>query len=160
MVAEIDDPDTQKPVTGAITEAEVRRLIEEWFEAVRRQDPVDVQERFFAPGVKIEAWTGAAFDRPAHIRLHRNFENEAHHLRSLKLVGLNDTGSRVRVTGPVEWEADLKAKQEEPRRVKCIVSEDWDIERGPGGVPRFSRYFSSAMEYLPGSALLDLPDPD
>lgn len=145
---------------GAITEAEVRKLAEEWFEAVHREDPADVQDRFFAPGVTIEAWTGAAFDRPAHIRLHRNFANEDHRMVSLKLVPLDDAGTRVRVACVVEWEADLKAKQEEPRRVKCMVHEDWDIERGPGGAPRFFRYFSSSMEYLPGSALFELPDPD
>ena len=160
MVLKIDDPDPRNSATGAITEAEVRRLAEEWFEAVRRGDPVDVQERLFAPGVKIETWTGAAFDRPAHIRLHRNFENEVHHMASLELMRLDDEGTRVQVTCTVEWEADLKAKQKEPRRVKCIVHEDLDIERGPGGAPRFSRYFSSAMEYLPGSVPLDLPDPD
>lgn len=156
----IDTSDTQNSAVGAITEAEVRKLAEEWFEAVRREDPADVQDRFFAPDVKIDVWTGAAFDRPSHILLHRNFENEVHRMGSLKLERLDEAGTRVKVTCAVEWEADLKAKRQEPRRVKCLVQEDWEIERGPDGSPRFSRYFSSAMDYLPGSALLYLPDPD
>ena len=141
----------------AITEAEVRRLVEDWFEAVRTEAPLDVQLKHFAPGVKVEAWTGATFDIPRHMELHRGFADEAHRILSLAVTAIEGRSDRVRVEGEVEWEATIKANVDEPRRIKAIVGEEWTVERGPGGQARFVHYYSKSIRYLSGSATLDLP---
>ncbi len=138
-----------------ISEEEVRALITNWFHSVHNGGPAEYQERLFAPGVKIEAWTGATFDIPQHIQLHNGFEDEVHRILSLDVTPLD--GNRVRARGEAEWEATIKGRVAEPRRIRSVVEEDWIIERGPDGRPRFARYFSCAIRYLPGSATLDLP---
>jgi hypothetical protein len=150
-------PENPGKAARPISEEEVRALITDWFNAVHNGAPAEYQQQLFAPGVKVEAWTGAAFDIPHHIALHQDLADEVHRIRSLRLTPVAGDPARTRVHGEVEWEATVKNRATEPRRIRSLVEEEWIVERGPDGQPRFARYFSCAIRYLPGSATLDLP---
>ena len=143
--------------TVSISAEEVLRLVETWFEGVAHAAPAEVQQKCFAPGAGVSIWTGQAFSMVEHIELHKALEDEVHRALTLELSAMPGAPGRITVRGTVEWQATIKGKASEPRRIRAIADEDWDIERGPDGRPRFARYLTRAIRYLPGSAELSLP---
>jgi hypothetical protein len=137
-----------------ITEAEVRDLAARWFDAVSAKLPIEQQRSFFAPGVKIEIWDGGAVSLAEQIALHDDLTEEDHAIRALKVEPLAD--GRVRATVDLHWEATKPAVQSGDRRILADLDEEWIIERGPDGRPRYARYLARSMRYLPGSAKFGL----
>jgi len=133
-----------------ITEAEVRDLATRWFDAVAMKLPIEQQRTFFAPGVKLEAWTGTAISLEQQIALHDDLMDEVHSIRGMAVEPLAD--GRVRATVDLHWDA-IKSGE---KRIRADIGEEWIIERGADGRPRFARYLASTVRYLPGSATLDL----
>ena len=133
-----------------ITEAEVRDLATRWFNAVAMKLPIEQQRTFFAPGVKLEAWTGTAISLEQQIALHDDLMDEVHSIRGMAVEPLAD--GRVRANVDLHWDA-IKSGE---KRIRADIGEEWIIERGADGRPRFARYLASTVRYLPGSATLDL----
>jgi len=138
----------------SITEAEVRDLAIRWFDAVAMKLPIEQQRTFFAPGVKLEAWTGTAISLEQQIAMHDDLTDEVHAIRGLRVEPLAD--GRVRATVELHWEATKPSDQPGEKHIRADIGEEWIIERGADGRPRFARYLASTVRYLPGSAKLDL----
>jgi hypothetical protein len=145
---------TSDAAVTPITEAEVRDFAARWFDAVSAKLPIEQQRSFFAPGVKIEIWDGGALSLAEQIALHDDLMEEDHSIRELKVEPLAD--GRVRATVDLRWEATRPAGQSGEQRIRADLDEEWIIDRGPDGRPRYARYLARAMRYLPGSAKLGL----
>jgi hypothetical protein len=137
-----------------ITEAEVRDLAARWFDAVSAKLPIEQRRSFFAPEVKIETWDGGTVSLAEQIALHDDLTEEDHAIRALKIEPLAD--GRVRATVDLHWEATKPATQSGETRIRADLDEEWIIERGPDGRPRYARYLVSSLRYLPGSAKFGL----
>jgi hypothetical protein len=137
--------------SAPITEDEVRDLVLGFFHSMHAGGPVQAQRPMFAPGVGIETWLGAAFPLDEHLRLHRAFARERHTILALDVRPTPD--GRAHAVGAVEWEAVVR---DTGAVIQAAVDEDWIVERGEDGGPRFARDRSTGIRYLPGSATLEL----
>lgn len=139
-----------------ISELEVHDLAEAFFRAVEERAPLQKVEQHFAPGVRIQAPDGTAYDLEGYLRLHDRWRDETHRVVSLDLEHLPGPIARTTVRANVEWEATLNSAEGRPERIRAVISEDWLVERGPGAQPRFGRYVSADVRPLPGSAPIEL----
>lgn len=137
-----------------ITIEEIKDFGHKWFEAVKRGSAEEQAAFFLNPntGIILET-TGAIIGFQDHAKLHGQWINEIHVMGNFQILNLNDSPSRVRATGTVYWQAEYK-NQSPPNLIKCIVGEDWIVERVASGELKFVLYINVFHHFLPDSAPL------
>lgn len=137
-----------------ISDEEVRDFGARWFEAAHSQLPIELQRKFFAPGVNIETWAGVTLPLEKQFAFHVHLTNESHKVLTMKIEHRPD--GRVHVVSKFHWEATKTDGGPGPKLILADCGEDWIVGRGPDGPLRYAHYLTNSMTHLSGSAELDL----
>lgn len=71
------------------------------------------------------------------------------------ITPLSQSPERVRAVGAVYWEGRLKDSPE-GALIKCMVGEDWIVQRLSSGELKIALYTNSYHHFLPDSAPIEL----
>jgi hypothetical protein len=88
--------------------------------------------------------------------IHQRLTDEVHlPLEPWEITPLTSEPERVRAIGAVYWQGRLVGS-ERGALIKCIVGEDWIVQRIPSGELKIALYINSYHRFLPDSAPMDL----
>jgi hypothetical protein len=91
----------------------------------------------------------------SNYEIHQKLTDEVHvALDPWDITPLSDEPERVRASGAVYWEGRLVNSTD--GLIKCVVGEDWIVQREPGGDLKIALYINPYHHFLPDSAQLDL----
>ncbi len=74
---------------------------------------------------------------------------------TLDVIQLSSQPERARAIGAVYWQGRLVHSPKEAL-IKCIVGEDWIVQRVPSGELKIALYINSYHGFLADSAPIDL----
>lgn len=141
---------TTKP--EAITEHEVRTLVESFWHDVRSGQPGSTMEHYFIGAGHVMIPDGGRLDLESHQALHRQLCDEVHTWKNLTLVPVFATPPRAHAAAVVHWEASFADGR--PGRIRADVQEQWLFERCTDGQVRFVLYRSAELTFAEDSAEL------
>jgi hypothetical protein len=91
----------------------------------------------------------------SNYEIHQKLTDEVHiALDPWDITPLSDEPERVRASGAVYWEGRLVNSTD--ALIKCVVGEDWIVQREPAGDLKIALYINPYHHFLPDSAQLDL----
>jgi hypothetical protein len=136
----------------AITVDEVKALAERWCDMLRREDH-SVESRvdmFVHPDARIYILeSGVSLTMAEHAAYHSQFASQDLALGDFTISQLSDQPERARALGSLYWEAHFADPDKPPLR--CVVGEDWIVERIPSGELRFVLWLNTIHHFLAGS---------
>jgi len=139
---------------------EVLDLGERWCDTLRNGGTVAEREAFFLyhPARIYVQESGAAMTLDEHHAYHEQFARQHLVLGDFVIAQLSDQPERARAIGSFYWEAHYPDPATPPLR--CIVGEDWIVERDIAGELRFVLWLNTLHHFLPDSQVgrLDLAD--
>ncbi|GAA0384103.1 hypothetical protein GCM10009530_38730 [Microbispora corallina] len=140
-----------------MTEAEVRRLVREWYEALDRHDPVEKVAVFLANEglvMKFPEGTLHGLDdfRGWYDTVINRFFDEVHELKAVDVTPAGPGQADVRVV--VNWQARIWDRPA-PRSawLGFDATQTWSVVSEDGAV-RIRSYVVDALDPMPGSASL------
>lgn len=141
----------------AITKAEVVALVNAFHDCSMHGGTAAEQAAFFLhPEPRIFVLHGSDLSLQANYEIHQKLTDEWHIAgEEWDVVPLCDEPDRVRVVGSVYWEGRLKM-QPAGALLKCIVGEDWIVQRAPSGELKIALYINAYHHFLPDSAPIEL----
>ena len=137
-----------------ITLDEVLALGESWCDTLRNGGTVAEREAFFLhhPARIYVQESGVSMTLDEHHAYHEQFASQRLVLGDFVLAQLSDAPERVRAIGSFYWEAHFpEADGRAPLR--CIVGEDWIIERVADGSLKFVLWMNTLHHFLPDSTV-------
>ncbi len=141
-----------------ITEDEIRALGEAWCETLRQGATLAEREAFFVhhPARIYVQYTGDSMTLEEHHAYHAQFARQILRLGDFVVAPLSDAPERARALGSLYWEAHFPDDAQPPLR--CIVGEDWIVQRVADGSLKFVLWLNTMHHFLPGSGVerLDL----
>lgn len=91
----------------------------------------------------------------ANYEIHQKLTDEIHTaLEPWDITPLSSEPERVRAVGAVYWEGHLVDSTDAV--IKCIVGEDWIVQREPSGELKIVLYINPYHHFLPDSAQIEL----
>jgi hypothetical protein len=144
--------------------------------AITKDDVIELVNRFHNV-VMLEKGSGAEqasfFLRPDEARIivhhgedlsaddnhdvHQKLTDERHTpLEPWDIIPLSSEPERARAIGAVYWEGRIVGTDDV---VKCVVGEDWIVQRDVSGTLKIAVYVNPYHYFLPDSAALDLQEP-
>lgn len=142
----------------AITADEIRTFGEAWCDTLRNGGTVAEREGFFLnrPARIYVQNTGASMTLEEHHAYHSQFARQILRLGEFVVAPLSETPERARALGSFYWEAHFPGHENPPLR--CIVGEDWIVERVADGTLKFVLWLNTMHHFLPDSGVerLDL----
>lgn len=137
---------------------EVLALGEAWCDTLRNGGTVAGREAFFKfnPARIYVQESGDAMTLDEHHAYHSQFARQILRLGDFVLAPLSDAPERARAIGSLYWEAHFPDPATPPLR--CIVGEDWIVERTADGTLKFVLWLNTMHHFLPDSGVerLDL----
>jgi hypothetical protein len=140
-----------------ISKQEVVALVNAFHDVSMNGGTAAEQAKFFLhPEPRIFILHGEDITLQANYEIHQKLTDE-HHVAAdqWEITPLNDSPDRVRAVGAVYWQGRLKGSAE-GALIKCIVGEDWIIQRIPSGELKIALYINSYHRFLPDSAPIAL----
>lgn len=115
------------------------------------------QAKFFLhPEPRIFISHGEDISLQTNYDIHQNLTDEKHVvLEPWDITPLCDEPERARAVGAVYWEG-RPVGSVEGGLIKCVVGEDWIVQRLPSGELKIALYVNSYHHFLPDSAPIDL----
>jgi hypothetical protein len=111
---------------------------------------------FLHPEPRIFIPHGEDISLETNYEIHQKLTDERHIvLDPFDITPLSDVPERAHVVGSVYWEGRPLGSSD-AGLIKCIVGEDWIVERIPSGELRIALYINSYHRFLPDSAPIDL----
>ena len=141
-----------------ITADEIRTFGEAWCDTLRNGGTVAEREGFFLnhPARIYVQNTGASMTLEEHHAYHSQFARQVLRLGEFVVAPLSEAPERARALGSFYWEAHFPGDASPPLR--CIVGEDWIVERVADGTLKFVLWLNTMHHFLPDSGVerLDL----
>ncbi len=140
-----------------MTEAEVRRLVQEWYDALDRHDPVEKVIPFLVTeGLVMEfpegTLNGLEDFRKWYDTVTHRFFDEIHELKSVDVTPTGPGRADVRVV--VNWQATIwDAPLPKSTWLGFDATQTWSVT-AEDGVPRIRTYVVEDLAPMPGSASL------
>jgi hypothetical protein len=141
----------------AISKDEVVALVNAFHNVSMNGGTAAEQAKFFLhPQPQIFIPHGEDISLQTNYEIHQKLTDE-HHVAGAQweVTPLNDAPERVRAVGAVYWQGRLKDSPQ-GALIKCIVGEDWIVQRVPSGELKIALYINSYHHFLPDSAPIDL----
>jgi len=141
-----------------ITKDDVIALMNGFHDTVmfRKGTAEDQAAYFLHPEPRIFVPHGADISLQANFEIHQSLTDERHVvLDPWDVTPLSDDPERVRAVGAVYWEG-RPVSPPGAGLIKCIVGEDWIVQRLPSGELKIALYINSYHRFLPDSAPVDL----
>jgi hypothetical protein len=141
----------------AITKDEVVGLATAFHNVVKVGGTAAEQARFFLhPEPRIFVLHGEDVSLQTNYEIHQRLTDERHILsEQWDVAPLCESPERVRAVGAVYWEGRLKGSPE-GALIKCVVGEDWIVQRLPSGELKIALYMNPYHHFLPDSAPIEL----
>ncbi len=140
----------------AITIDEVRALGERWCDTLRTEGGVAERERFFLhdnPRIYVQE-QGVSMTLDEHAAYHSQFGKQILTLGDFTVMTLSEDPDRARALGSFYWEGHFKDTTKRPLR--CVVGEDWLLERTPSGEVKFVLWLNTMHHFLADSSVKSL----
>lgn len=142
----------------AITKEDVIALMNA-FHDVAMFDKGNAEElgRFFLyPDARIYVPHGEDISMQTNHEIHLGLTDEKHVvLEPWEITPLCDKPERARAVGAVYWEG-RSVTSAEGDLIKCVVGEDWIVQRDAGGELKIALYINTYHHFLPDSAPIEL----
>ena len=142
----------------AITKDDVITLMKAFHDVVMfDKGTADDQAAFFLhPEPRIFIPHGEDISLQTNYEIHQKLTDERHVvLEPWDITPLCDEPERVRAVGAVYWEG-RPIGSAQGGLIKCVVGEDWTVQRVPSGALKIALYINSYHHFLPDSAPIDL----
>ena len=142
----------------AISKGDVVSLMNEFHDTVMfKKGTAEDQARFFLhPEPRIFVSHGQDLSLQTNYEIHQKLTDERHIvLEPFTITPLCDDPERAHAVGAVYWEARPLGSSD-GGLIKCIVGEDWIVQRIPSGELKIALYINSYHRSLPDSAPIDL----
>lgn len=111
---------------------------------------------FLYPEPRIYILRGADLTLEDNYRIHQKLTDERHEIiEPMDVVQLSTSPDRARAIGAVYWQGRVVGALSDAV-VKCLVGEDWIVQRDVGGDLKIALYINTYHRFLPDSAPLDL----
>ena len=141
----------------AITKDEVVALVNAFHEVSTKGGTAAEQARFF---LHPEPWIfiphGEDISLQTNYEIHQKLTDERHVTGDQwDIIPLCAQPERARAVGAIYWEGRVKDSRD-GARIKCIVGEDWIVQRVASGALKIALYINSYHHFLPDSAPIDL----
>lgn len=142
----------------AISKDDVISLMNEFHDTVMFKNGTakDQAAFFLHPEPRIFVPHGEDISLQSNYEIHQKLTDERHiALEPFDITQLCAAPERAHAVGAVYWEARL-AGSADGGLIKCIVGEDWIVQRIPSGELKIALYINSYHQFLPDSAPIDL----
>ena len=140
----------------AITKDEIIELMNQFHDVVMKEkgDGKAQAKFFFHPEPRIIILHGTDLSMQRNYEIHQNLEDEIHvPCKDWLITPLCDQPERARCVGAVYWQARQKGST---KLLKCVVGEDWIVQRIETGELKIVMYINSYHHFLPDSSSIDL----
>lgn len=142
----------------AITEAEILELMNAFHDAVMLKKATAAEQAafFLEPDqARIFVPHGEDVSMEANYEIHQKLTGEKHiPVGPWDLTPLCAKPERVRAVGAVYWEGRIANSPDGV--IKCMVGEDWIVQRQPSGELKIALYINPYHRWLPDSAPFDI----
>lgn len=142
----------------AISKDDVIALMNAFHDVVMfKKGTAEDQAAFFLhPEPRIFIPHGGDLSLQTNYEIHHKLTDERHIvLEPFDITPLCDDPERVHAVGAVYWEG-RPLESSDGDLIKCIVGEDWIVQRIPSGELKIALYINSYHRFLPDSAPIDL----
>lgn len=111
------------------------------------------QARYFLhPQPRIFIPHGEDLTLQDNYQIHQKLTDESHSIvEPFDVTKLCDTPERARAVGAVYWQGRVVGSDKDAV-IKCVVGEDWIVQRVPSGDLKIALYINSYHHFLPDSA--------
>ena len=143
----------------AITKDDVLSLMKRFHDVVMLDKATAAEQGafFLHPEPRIFIPHGADISLQQNYEIHLQLTDELHvPLEPWDIIPLSSQPERVRAIGAVYWQGRL-VRSTERALIKCIVGEDWIVQRALSGDLKIALYINPYHRFLPDSAPIDLP---
>ncbi len=141
----------------AISKGEVIALMNAFHDTVMfKKGTAEDQAAFFLhPEPRIFIPHGEDISLQTNSEIHRKLTDERHVvLDPWEITPLCDKPERARAVGAVYWEGRPLGASD-GGLIKCIVGEDWIVQRIPSGALKIALYINPYHRFLPNSARIE-----
>ena len=138
----------------AITKDEVVALMHAFHELVMIEKGTAAEQAafFLHPEPRIYIPHGEDLTLQANYAVHQKLTDERHlPLEPFDVTPLCSQPERVRAAGAIYWQGRLVDAAEDAV-IKCIVGEEWIVQRLPSGELKIALYINPYHRFLPDSA--------
>jgi hypothetical protein len=142
----------------AITKDEVIGLMKRFHDVVMfdKGTAADQAAFFLHPEPRIFIPHGEDISLETNYEIHQKLKNEMHApFAEWQIIPLSSRPERVRAIGAVYWQGRLVDSSDDAL-IKCVVGEDWIVQRTSSGDLKIALYINSYHHFLPDSAPIDL----
>jgi hypothetical protein len=142
----------------AITKEEIITLVQQFHDVVMFDEGTAAEQAafFLHPEPRIFIPHGEDITLQTNYEIHQKLTDEKHApLAQWEIIPLSSQPERVRAIGAVYWQGRLLDSAKEAL-IKCVVGEDWIVQRVPSGELKIALYINPYHYFLPGSAPIDL----
>ena len=141
----------------AITEDDVIQLMNRFHDVVMLEKGTGAEQAsfFLRPDeARIIVHHGEDLSTDDNYLIHQKLTDEKHApLEPWDIIILSNEPERVRAVGAIYWEGRIIDTAEV---VKCVVGEDWIVQRDASGTLKIAVYVNPYHHFLPDSAALNL----
>lgn len=141
-----------------ITKEEVIALMNKFHDVVMfdKGTGADQAAFFLHPEPRIYIPHGEDISLQTNYEIHQKLADELHvPMDEWEIIPLSSHPERVRAIGAVYWQGRLVNSPKEAL-IKCMVGEDWIVQRISSGELKIALYINSYHHFLPDSAPIDL----
>jgi len=111
---------------------------------------------FLHPEPRIFILHGEDISLQTNYEIHQKLVDEKHEpFPDWQIIPLAKEPERVRAVGAVYWQGRL-INAAADSLIKCVVGEDWIVQRTPSGPLKIALYINTYHYFLPGSAPMTL----
>jgi hypothetical protein len=142
----------------AITQEEIIALMNSFHDVVMLEKGTAAQQAafFLHPEPRIFIPHGEDISLQQNYEIHQKLVDEMHvPCAEWQVTPLSSQPERVRAVGAVYWQGRLVDSTKDAS-IKCLVGEDWIVQRTPSGGLKIALYINSYHHFLPDSAPIDL----
>jgi len=138
----------------SISEDDVIALMNAFHETVMTDKGTAAEQAayFLYPEPRIYVPHGDDITMEANYQIHQKLTDEMHRpMQQWDITPLCGSPERVRAVGAVYWQGRVIGGGDDAI-IKCVVGEDWIIQRQPSGALKIVLYINSYHHFLPDSA--------
>ena len=142
----------------AIAKEDVLALMKRFHDVVmfEKGTAADQAAFFLHPEPRIFILHGEDISLQTNYEIHQKLVDEKHEpFPDWEITPLSSMPERVRAVGAVYWEGRVVGAAE-GSMIKCVVGEDWIVQRTPSGALKIALYVNTYHYFLPGSARMNL----
>ena len=142
----------------AIAKEDVLALMKRFHDVVmfEKGTAADQAAFFLHPEPRIFILHGEDISLQTNYEIHQKLVDEKHEpFPDWEITPLLGEPERVRAVGAVYWEGRVVGSTD-GSLIKCVVGEDWIVQRTPSGELKIALYINTYHYFLPGSARMNL----